>query len=140
MLCEMALIFELLLPRRPLSHQGASSAHKQAWRDFVFGRALQVWPARPLVGWPLKFVMVYLSDDPMPGDINNFVKPVQDALCGCVYADDAMVRDVSAHVRYLGDANAIAGLPEVLADAVITGESCVYVAVHDSRELSEELR
>lgn len=122
-----------------MSHQAASSAHRQAWRDFVFGRAMQAWPARPLVRWPLKFVLVYLSDDPTPGDINNFVKPVQDALCGCVYADDAMVRDVSAHFRYLGEPNAITGLPEMLADALIAGNSCVYVAIHDSRELTEEL-
>jgi Holliday junction resolvase RusA-like endonuclease len=122
-----------------VSHQAASSAHKQAWRDFVFGRAMQEWRARPLVGWPLKFVMVYLSDDPSPGDINNFVKPVQDALSGCVYADDAMVRDVSAHFRYLGEPNAISGLPGMLAEALVRGDTCVYVAVHDSNELAKEL-
>lgn len=137
---RMGLIVEMLLPRRPVSHQAGSSVHRQAWRDFVYGRAMQAWPVRPLVGWPLKFVMVYLSDDAAPGDINNFVKPIQDALCGCVYADDAMIRDVSAHLRYLDEPNAIAGLPGMLARALVDGESCVYLAIHDSGELAEELQ
>jgi hypothetical protein len=83
---------------------------------------------------------VYLSKDPRPGDINNFVKPIQNALCACVYADDAMIRDVSAHMRLLSEPNAIHGLPEKLARAVIDGEACVYVAIHDSTELAEALQ
>lgn len=84
--------------------------------------------------------MVYLADDPKPGDINNFVKPVQDALCACIYADDSMIRDVSAHMRLLSEPNAISGLPDKLAQAVIDGQACVYVAIHYSTELAEELK
>ncbi|WP_053184887.1 RusA family crossover junction endodeoxyribonuclease [Pseudomonas thivervalensis] len=84
--------------------------------------------------------MVYLSDDAAPGDINNFVKPVQDALCACIYADDSMIRDVSAHMRFLNEPNAIRGLPEKLAQAFIEGEACVYVAIHDSVELAEVMK
>lgn len=136
----MGLIVDFLLPRRPVSHQAKSGPNKDAWRDFVYGRARLVWPARPLTDYPLKFTMVYLSDDPAPGDINNFVKPVQDILCALIYADDSMIRDVSAHMRFLSEPNAIRGLPEKLARAVIDGETCVYVAIHDSNELAEELR
>ena len=135
----MPLIVDLILPRRPVSHQARNPANKAAWRDHVFGRALQAWPTAPLVGHHLKFTMVYLSDDPSPGDINNFVKPVQDALCACIYADDSMIRDVSAHMRVLSEPNAISGLPQKLAQALIDGEACVYVAISDSVELAEEL-
>jgi hypothetical protein len=84
--------------------------------------------------------MVYLSDDPAPGDINNFVKPIQDALCTCVYADEDMIRDVSAHMRFLNELSSFIGLPEKLARAVIAGEACVYVAIHDSEDLAEALK
>jgi hypothetical protein len=50
-----------------------------------------------------------------------------------------MVRDVSAHFRYLGEPNAISGLPGMLAEALVRGDTCVYVAVHDSNELAKEL-
>lgn len=76
--------------------------------------------------------MVYLSEDPEPGDINNLVKPVQDALCALIYADDSMIRDVSAHMRLLSELTAIHGLPRMLAEAIIHGQACVYVAISDS--------
>lgn len=136
----MALIVDFLLPRRPLSHQAKDSANKSAWRDYVFGRAMLAWPGKPLLDYPLKFTMVYLSEDAESGDINNFVKPVQDALCALVYADDSMIRDVSAHMRLLSEPTAISGLPRTLAEAVIHGQACVYVAISDSRELAEEMK
>jgi crossover junction endodeoxyribonuclease RusA len=136
----MPLILDFLLPRRPVSHQAKDSANKSAWRDYVFGRARHDWPVKPLMDYPLKFTMVYLADDPEPGDINNFVKPVQDALCALVYADDSMIRDVSAHMRLLSEPTAISGLPRKLAEAIINGQACVYVAISDSAELAEELK
>lgn len=135
----MALIVDFVLPRRPVSHQTKHSASREAWRDYIFGRALTAWPAKPLQNYPLKFTMVYLSDDPKPGDINNFVKPIQDALCALIYADDSMILDISAHMRLLSEPNSIAGLPHMLAQAIIDGEACVYVAISDSSELAKEL-
>lgn len=136
----MPLIVDFLLPRRPVSHQAKNSLNKDAWRDYIFGRAMQAWPAKPLLNYPLKFTMVYLSDDSKPGDINNFVKPVQDALCALIYADDSMILDVSAHMRLLSEPNSISGLPRKLAQALIEGEACVYVAISDSSKLVEELK
>jgi crossover junction endodeoxyribonuclease RusA len=80
----MPLIVDFMLPRRPVSHQAKDTAHKNAWRNYVVGRAMNAWPGKPRRDYPLKFTMVYLSDDPEPGDINNFVKPVQDALCAWI--------------------------------------------------------
>ena len=136
----MPLIVEFLLPRRPVSHQAKDAASKVAWRDYVFGRAMHAWPAKPLRDVPLKFTMVYVSHDANPGDINNFVKPVEDALRALVYADDSMIRDVSAHFRRLRDFTALSGLPPTLKAAMIQGQACVYVAISDSPELAEELR
>ena len=51
-----------------------------------------------------------------------------------------MILDVSAHMRFLSEPNAISGLPRILAQAIIDGESCVYVAISDSSELVEELK
>lgn len=136
----MPPIVDFVLPRRPVSHQAKNGTNKDAWRDFVYGRAMRAWRGGPLVGCSLKFTMVFLSDDKQPGDINNFVKPVQDVLCALIYADDSMIQDVSAHVRFFGDPMPLTGLPDKLAEAVLGEEACVYVAVHLSRDLAEELR
>lgn len=135
----MPLILDFLLPRRPLSQQAKHPSTRRNWRDYVYGRALHAWHGAPLQSCPLKFTMVYLSLEVYAGDINNFVKPVQDALCGLVYADDAMIRDVSAHMRMLRDIHSAGKLPAKLADAVIRGDECVYVAISDSLDLKLEL-
>ncbi|WP_423596710.1 RusA family crossover junction endodeoxyribonuclease [Roseateles sp. MS654] len=135
----MPLIVDFLLPKVPVSHQTKSKDRKEAWRDFVYGRALHAWPATPLIDCDLKFTMVYLADNPTAGDINNFVKPVQDALCSLIYADDSMVLDVSAHMRFFDLPTSVAGIPGLLAQAILSGEPCVYVAISDSRDLGKEL-
>jgi hypothetical protein len=136
----MPLIVDFVLPCRAYSYQTKDASHRRAWIDYVYGRARLAWPARPLVNYPLKFTMVYLSHSPRPGDINNFVKPVQDALCALIYADDSMIRDVSAHVRGVDVNHNKDGLPAKLAQAIATGDTCVYVAISDSSELAEEVR
>jgi len=50
-----------------------------------------------------------------------------------------MIRDVSAHLRVLSEPNQITGLPATLAQAMLAGYACVYVAIHDSPDLAEEL-
>ena len=95
----MPLIVDFVLPSRPFSHQTKDASHRRGWNDYIYGRARLAWPARPLVNYPLKFTMVYLYEGARPGDINNFVKPVQDALRTLIYADDSMIRDMSAHMR-----------------------------------------
>jgi len=136
----MPLIVDFLLPTLPVSHQAKDAAHKRRWRDYVYGRAMQAWPSGPLVDCPLKFTMVYLAESPKAGDINNFVKPVQDALSTLIFADDSMVLDVSAHLRRADGSTLIEGLPSLLALAVLTSSPCVYVAISDSGLLAEEFK
>lgn len=135
----MPLIVDFLLPRRPLSHQSSDSGKKAQWRDYVFGRAQRAWPAKPLLNYPLKFTIVYLTTERNPGDINNFVKPIQDALCGLVYADDSMIRDLSAHLRQHGTIKDTVGFPHELISAIMSNSPCVYIAVSDSLALEKEL-
>ncbi|KCB29755.1 hypothetical protein L541_0427 [Bordetella hinzii CA90 BAL1384] len=40
-------------------------------------------------------------------------------------------------MRYLGEPNGVVGLPLKLVDALVNGDVCVYVAIHDSIELAE---
>lgn len=134
----MPVLLELLLPRRPLSHQSSSSEHKQAWRDFIYGRALAQWKQTPITAGALKFTLVYLCEA-HPIDINNIIKPVQDALNALVYADDSLITDITGHLRYLADPIDIVDLPPVLAEAVIGGVECVYVRISAAQELAREV-
>jgi hypothetical protein len=136
---DMPAILEFLLPRRPLSHQAKNSIHKQEWRNFVYGRAFSKWTQKPITQGSLKFSVVYLCEDD-PGDINNIIKPIQDALNALVYSDDSLIWDVTGHMRLLSDPIDIVGLPALLAEAVIGGTECVYVRITNSNELNLEIK
>lgn len=134
----MPTIFELLLPRRPLSHQAKSSENKEAWRDFIFGRAFSLWSKKPITDLELKFSVVYLCEA-HPLDINNIIKPIQDALNALVYSDDSLIVDVTGHMRYLEEPIDILNLPPLLADAVINGVESVYVRISTVNPLNSEV-
>jgi crossover junction endodeoxyribonuclease RusA len=134
----MSVLLEFLLPRRPLSHQSGNTQHKQAWRDFVYGRAHAAWKGTPLTERGLKFTVVYLCEA-HPIDINNVIKPIQDALNSLVYADDSQVTDVTGHLRYLSEPTDILTLPPLLADAVVNGVESVYVRVATANPLHIEV-
>lgn len=122
-------LFELLIPRRPLSHQTGSRPRLQAWKSYVTGLASQVWGQRPtLTDVQLRVTLVYLCDL-SAGDVDNIIKPIQDALVGVVFRDDLLVADVDCHRRYMSDGIDLTNLPPLLIEGAFTGAECVYVAV-----------
>lgn len=135
----MTVIFELLLPRRPVSYQAKNSENKQAWKDYIYGRAFALWKQNPISTGALRFTVVYLCESD-PCDINNIIKPIQDALNSLIYADDGLIWDVTGHMRLLSDPIDIVGLPTQLANAVIQGAECVYIRVTESSDLNTEIR
>lgn len=124
-------IFDFLIPRRPLSYQARSIQNKNAWRDFIFGRALQKWTGPPITEHGLRFTLVYLCEGDPP-DINNIIKPVQDALIGLVYSDDNLIVDIQGHLRMTDDLIEVTGLPVLLQEAVLSGVDCLYVRIDAS--------
>ena len=126
--------FEFLVPKRPLSYQAKDSDHKQQWKEFVFGRAYSDWRGLPVVGISLRFTMVYICEEDPP-DINNIIKPVQDALRGLVYSDDKIIIDVQGHLRMADDLISVTGLPPLLQNAIIGGVDCLYIRIDASKPL-----
>ncbi len=132
--------FEFLIPKRPVSLQTKNRSNLQAWKRFVRREAAKVWAATnlPVSMPPLRFTIVYLCDS-APADIDNIIKPIQDALVGLVFDDDFLVSDVDSHRRFLADPIDIAGLPPQLRVGAARGEECVYVRISDAQELRSYL-
>ena len=131
-------IFEFIVPKRPVSHQAKDSLHKQQWKDFVYGRAFQAWKGTPISNEALRFTLVYLCEEDPP-DINNIVKPVQDALIGLVYSDDSLIVDVQGHLRMAGDLIDTTGLPPLLQEVILNSVDCLYVRINSSSTLGNLL-
>lgn len=132
--------FEFLIPKRPVSLQTKNRGNLQAWKHFVRGEATKAWAANnPPVSAPgLRFTIVYLCDS-APADIDNIIKPIQDALVGLVFDDDFLISDVDSHRRFLADPIDFFALPPLLQAGAAKGEECVYVRISDAQELRSYL-
>ena len=73
----------------------------------------------------------------MQGDVDNRVKPILDALVGCIYADDQQVERLVIQKFEPGRVFPFASPSPALAAAVEADEPAVYFRV--SRDLHEEL-
>lgn len=131
-------VFELLIPRRPVSHQAKNKDNLQAWKDYVYGRASRQWQGTPLTESKLRLTLVYLCGD-APADIDNIIKPIQDALVGSVIADDFQIIDVDSHRRFLTEEIDIIDLPKLLIEGILSGHECVYVRILLSQSLGKYL-
>ncbi len=120
-------MLEFLIPRRPLSLQ-AKPPGLRRWKEFVRATAAAVWSDAPIVEKPIHLKLIYLcAQDPV--DIDNIIKPIQDALDGLVYENDVNVTDVEAHRRSLSGEYEVLHLPVLLLQGLYSGNECVYVRV-----------
>ena len=95
---------EFIVPERPVSVQAKDRSDYQAWKQLVVLCALPHWHRAPVTTGEIRLTIVFLCDDAAPIDVDNVVKPIQDALLHVAYSDDVLVTDVDSHRRYLQDA------------------------------------
>jgi crossover junction endodeoxyribonuclease RusA len=131
-------IFEFLIPRRPVSLQTKNRANLQAWKAYVAGEAAKVWQGTTIGTGDIELLLVYMFDL-APPDADNIVKPIQDALVGLVFSDDALISDVESHRRSLVGTFDLTRLPGLLVVGIAAGQECVYVKVSTSRPLEDYL-
>lgn len=131
------MIFEFLIPRRPLSLQAKNSS-LQAWKRYVRAEAEKTWigPPSPTANFRLK--LIYLCGD-APVDVDNIIKPIQDALDGLIYSSDIQVTDVESHRRPLAGTYEIVRFPQLLLQGLLSAQECVYVAVYTASPIEEHL-
>ena len=131
--------FEFLIGKRPVSLQAKKKSRLQDWKLFVNREARKAWTqGLPVEEIPLSITLVYLCDE-SPGDTDNIVKPIQDALRGVVYSDDSLIADVRCFRRPLAGTFDPARLPRILVDGILSESECVYVRISDSPPLEELL-
>ena len=131
------MFFEFLILRRPLSVQ-AKGKNQQRWKRFVYAEALKTWAGEMAIAQNLHFTLVYLFDT-NPADIDNIIKPIQDALENLVYLDDSLITDVEAHKRPLFGTFDITRWPSKLVEGINSGKECVYVRITDAKKLEDYL-
>jgi crossover junction endodeoxyribonuclease RusA len=69
--------------------------------------------------------------DTVSVDVDNVIKPFQDALKGLVYEDDVQVTDVLSRRRNLSGDFRVGSVSSIVADAFIRGNEFLYILVED---------
>ena len=131
---------EFLVLKRPVSCQTKSRNHLQEWKNLVLQEATKAWPAgtAPEAVTPIRFSIVYLCDEEPP-DVDNIIKPIQDALVGLVFEDDSLITDVDGHRRFLSEIDDVSRLPARLQAPILAKQECIYVRVSQAQDLERYL-
>ncbi|WP_343761555.1 RusA family crossover junction endodeoxyribonuclease [Deinococcus depolymerans] len=107
------VIFEMVLPRRPVSYNARGRPGYRRWKDYIINHAKILWRESILEGSDYYFQIIYICHE-NPVDVDNIIKGVQDALVGVLYADDVNISDISAHRRFTSEKIIIEELPDKL--------------------------
>ncbi len=124
--------FEFLLRRKPVSQQTRRQALLREWKEFVRQEAALCWASSHLpANGPVCITLVYLYDK-IPLDVDNIIKPIQDALVGLVFSDDSIVTDIIIRKGQLGsNFNRTEASPLLIEGLEYRGEF-VYVHIADA--------
>jgi crossover junction endodeoxyribonuclease RusA len=120
-------LFEFCVHGRPVSAQTGSRRRLMAWQREVRAAAASAWPA----GQPPCMVAVELRithyAEKLGADMDNLIKPIQDALQGIAYVNDRVVKDVTGNWRNIDAPFRLRYIARPLADAFSDGRPFVHV-------------
>jgi crossover junction endodeoxyribonuclease RusA len=133
------LPIEILVDGTPVSHQAKSSRSRERWKKKVAASAQASVPvgATP-IATEVSVSITYFYETEAP-DVDNIIKPIQDALNGIVYVDDTQVAHTESKKSRIDGAFKIAGLSEDLAVRLARGRDFVRIHVSDGPN-HEEIR
>jgi crossover junction endodeoxyribonuclease RusA len=124
--------FEFLIRSRPVSQQARRSRRKEVWKDFVRREAERSWgPVHVPADGPVCVTLIYLYDE-VALDVDNILKPIQDALVGLVFPDDSLITDVIIRRRELRGTFDLTRVSSVLVEGFEYGNEFVYVWIGDA--------
>jgi len=94
--------------------------------------AMRYWTSSHLPADGLVCItLVYLYDE-VALDVDNILKPIQDALVGLVFSDDSIVTDAISRRRQLGGTFDLSRVSPVLIEGFEYGDEFVYVHIADA--------
>lgn len=126
------LPLEFVIPHRPISQQVRRRERLRDWKSVVAEHARRAISSEcELTSEPVALRVLYLFDQAAL-DVDNLLKPIQDALIGVVLDDDANVTDVEIRRRWIGTAFTLHEASPVLVAGLALRRECVHVSITDA--------
>ena len=123
------LPFEFVVDGPPVSQQTRRRARLPPWRADVLAAATIRWPSGDAPAEEPVSVEITHFYEGAPGDVDNIIKPILDAIKGLVLADDSLVTDVVCRRRPLAGPFMADPVSPVLADGLAGNREFLHVRV-----------
>jgi crossover junction endodeoxyribonuclease RusA len=113
----------------PLSLQSKNKTRKRAYKQNIENTARQILPPgfQPS-SESLQIIITYYYEGDTP-DIDNIIKPIQDALNGVVYVDDKQIEDIRSRKKDINGSYRIRNTSLCLLKAFGEGKDFIHVKI-----------
>ena len=129
--------FDFVVEGPPVSQQTRNRARLQAWKQTVRQAAANYWQAGDQPSNAELSIIVTNFYEIAAPDVDNIVKPIQDALIGLVYVDDNQITDCNTRKRKIDGSFKVKGLSRALADGFVMDKDFIHVKVFLSGNFEE---
>jgi crossover junction endodeoxyribonuclease RusA len=120
-------LLEFCVQGKPASAQGHNRARLAAWRQRIRAAAATAWPAgHAAIEVAVELRITHYAEVRV-ADMDNLIKPIQDALEGIAYVNDNVVKDVTGNWRDINGRFPVRYLSPILAAAFGDGHEFVHV-------------
>lgn len=125
------LPFEFTIKGPPVSSQTKNRQRLQQWKsDVQQAAAARVVVGAVPVNVPVRVSTTYYYEGDTP-DVDNIIKPIQDALNGLIFVDDAQCQETKSRKRPLNGSYQIKGASGVLLQAFADGAEFLHIRVEE---------
>jgi len=112
-----------------VSQQARRRERLRAWKALVRQEAERYWSSGQKAATGLVMLQITYFYDSVEVDVDNIVKPIQDAIIGLAYIDDAQVTDVLVRKRNLSGNFRVENMTSTLAEGFSRGNEFLHVVV-----------
>ncbi len=127
--------FEFIVNGRPVSQQARKRGkgnRLQDWKKTVRQEAEKYWSSEQKTATGLVMLQITYFYDSVQIDIDNIVKPIQDAIKGLAYVDDNQTSDLLVRKRNLSGNLRIENMTSTLAEGFASGNEFLHIVVIDA--------
>lgn len=126
--------FEFIVDGPPVSQQARRRERLRAWKVAVRHEAEKYWSPEQKAATGLIMLQVTYFYDSVEIDVDNIIKPIQDAIIGLAYIDDAQITDVLVRKRNLSGNFKVENMTSTLAEGFSRGNEFLHVVVIDASD------
>ncbi len=122
-------VLDVCVHGQAVSAQSSGRTGLQAWQKRVRSASIAAWkPNEPPIDGSVRLQVTFYRESEL-GDVDNLLKPIQDALQGVAYNDDRQITDVTARRRDIDSSFKVRYMSPALAMAFSDGRQFVHIEV-----------